>query len=322
MTFLIGLNKLNREEKISLLTQINVTSLMNLSYDEIQKFGKKTKEGIFGLLGKAVEVIPDNLIRKLNTEKEVIKNNLEKFDKDSDWDPNYIDRKLSEEKELLSRNSDLEIDALFKQKLFSIAELQGEYNDTLITNSILHKAASAMKIDIRLYSDSVSLENAVYEKLLYELIENLKAKLSSMSSEEEEKLEKYLREELKKLSDADLDSLKKMIGGGEITSKALLSFFKTTSSIALVQLALGGMGFGFYLFLSTFLKSIGLLLGVTFTFGTYTALTTVFGFILSVPFLIIAGGLSFGYLYNKTGKKLNDEFAKLLVLTGKSKIIG
>jgi len=61
-----------------------------------------------------------------------------------------------------------------------------------------------------------------------------------------------------------------------------------------------------------------LLLGATFSFGVYATATSALAFLLSSPFLLLAGLIGFGLTYQKAGSALNDELAKLLVLVGRS----
>lgn len=81
-------------------------------------------------------------------------------------------------------------------------------------------------------------------------------------------------------------------------------------------------GFGLFLFATTTLSAIGLLFGVTFSFATYTTLTTILGIITGpvgwvvIPLLIV-GGLFTKNIFDKDGyEKTNKIVMKMTFLRG------
>jgi len=107
----------------------------------------------------------------------------------------------------------------------------------------------------------------------------------------------------------------------ELSAQALLTFIKTGSSVAIAQLLIAGTGFGAYLFLTTLAKAVSLLLGVTFSFGTYTALTSTLAFLLSPMFLLFVILGSGGVLWWKTSGQLDDYLIKMVFLMGKARLM-
>lgn len=101
----------------------------------------------------------------------------------------------------------------------------------------------------------------------------------------------------------------------------MITFVKTLSAASAVQIIIGSLGFGFFLFLTTFMKAIGLLIGLSFSVGTYAALTSAFGFILSFPFMLITLVVSTGVLLKYTNQKIAVEISKLLILIERSKLL-
>ncbi len=89
----------------------------------------------------------------------------------------------------------------------------------------------------------------------------------------------------------------------------------------MAQLLLGSFGFGAFLFLTTFLKAFSLLLGTTFSFGTYLTATGLLAFILSFPFLLLLATSTGGIMLVQLQRQLADEVAKLVVLAGRSKLL-
>jgi hypothetical protein len=64
-----------------------------------------------------------------------------------------------------------------------------------------------------------------------------------------------------------------------------------------------------------------LFFGITFAFGTYTAASSLLAFLLSCPFILLVSALTGGVLYFQTTRKLDQQFAKMLILAGKGNLI-
>jgi|LSQX01.1.fsa_nt_gb hypothetical protein len=166
-----------------------------------------------------------------------------------------------------------------------------------------------------------ALEALVFEHCVKEKIAQLQEQVTQLTGSKLEEFEAVLREQLQSLSKAEQEAIRATMGLEELSAKHVISILKQTSSIALAQMIVSGFGFGAYLFLTTLIKSFSLLLGVTFSFGVYTAATSMLAFLLSGPFLLIASLMGFGLVYRKTGNALNDELAKLLVFVGRSAVL-
>jgi len=94
-----------------------------------------------------------------------------------------------------------------------------------------------------------------------------------------------------------------------------------TGSIIVLGLA-ESAGFGLFLFSTTFLKAISLLIGVSFSFGTYTTLTTVLGVLtgpvgwIGIPAMIAGGVILKGGLDQSPWKPVRDILVRVAYLRG------
>lgn len=310
MSFILGLEQLSREELISLLAQIKTMSTITIIKDRFKKSTKKVKDFIFDKAAKVANKINPNSTKAIINMKNAF-----------DWDADELNKKLKTE---IKRYESLDNNAL-KNELFSemkrIAGVEKDLSNELLANATVHRAAKSFNIDTRLYLDAVSLEMAVFEEALKEIIESIKEKIDKMSAEEIANLESILQKEIMNLSKGEQEALKKSIGIETISAKAMIQFIRTSSTAAIVQIILNSFGFGLFLFLTTMLKALSLLLGITIPFGVYTTMTLAFSFILSIPFLLLVLTISGGIIYSKTERKLEDQFAKILILVGRGKLL-
>lgn len=305
MTFLLGLEQLGREEKILLLSQIEVLNSINLFNDTAQKYTKKGKDFLLTAASSITKKFSDDISKKIDG-----------LNQKTDWDPEILKKKIEQKQKELAAKSDSVLNEILLKKLNSIADFKDRVTNEIIANGIVHRAAKSLKIDHRLYLNSIALEESVFEECVKEQIEMLKKNINKMNKEELDKMEQILTEELNKLSAVQQDAIKNTLKIDDISGKAMITFIKTVSTTAIVQMVLSGFGFGFFLFLTTMLKAFSLLIGVTFSFGAYSALTSAFGFILSLPFLFISILISGGIITKLTNSKIDDEISKLLILVG------
>ncbi|KAB2851101.1 MAG: hypothetical protein F9K42_05375 [Ignavibacterium sp.] len=230
-------------------------------------------------------------------------------------------KKLKSKQQELSLKEESELSEMLLEKLKSLADFKSDVSNEILASGIVHRAAKSLKLDHRLYLNNAALESVVFEECIKEQIELLKKNINKMNPEELEKMEHLLTEELTKLSSADREAIKKSLKIDYISGKALLTFIKTASATAMIQMILGSFGFGFFLFLTTMMKAMGLLFGITFSFGAYTTLSTVAGFILSLPFLLISVLVAGGVITKFTNSKIEDEIVKTIIVIGKSKLL-
>lgn len=308
MTFLLGIEQLTKDEKVSLLSQIEALSTSTLLNDTAQKYSKKGKEFLLKAAANIANRISDETGKRIND-----------FNSSTDWNPEVLQKKILEKYDCFSKISEDELNKSLMKKMGEIAKFKTNVGNDVMANGIIHRAAKSLKIDYRLYLTSTSLESVVFEECVKEQIQQIKKTINKMDKTELDKFENLLNIELAKLSSAEQEALKKTLKVDKISGQAMITFIKTVSSAALIQMILGGFGFSFFLFITTFMKALSLLIGVTFSFGAYSTVTTAFGFLLSVPFLLITILISGGIITKFTNVKIDDEVAKLLILLGRSK---
>lgn len=194
----------------------------------------------------------------------------------------------------------------------------GYLSENEIAEGIIAKAASHLRLNLEDCPNSEAKEEKIFTVYIEEWVQNIKERLRSISSDQEEDLKRILNQNLKKLSHAEREAIRKAIKTDELSGESLLRFLKTTSGIAIAQMLVGATGFGAFLFLTTSIHALGLLLGITFPFVTYTAATSTLSFLLSGPFLLLIAGLSGGFLYHQTTEGIKGELAKMLIVIGRA----
>lgn len=305
MLFMVGLDSLSRDEKLALLAQVNAINSRNVLYEGAQEGLKKGKDFVFKasafLMGRFSSRWADR-IKGVNEQL--------------DWDVNTVQRAIERE---YRRLNDLDEPDLMRHLLVRMAQIGGvdpTASKAAISEAVVKRAAGAWKIPVS--EEMEAVEAAVYTRCLEERIAQVKEQVNQMTDSQLKELEAVMQEQIQSLSQAEQEAVRAAMGLEELSAEHMLRFLKQTSSIALAQMILSGFGFGAYLFLTTLIKSLSLLLGLTVSFGVYTAATSALAFLLSSPFLLIAGLISFGLTYQKAGNALNDELAKLLILVGRS----
>lgn len=306
----MGLEKLSKDEKSSLLSQIEVLNASTLLNDSLQKISKSGKEYLLNLSSKITEKHLPEISKKILV-----------FNHSSDWNAEILNSKISQKCAELSVLTEVQLNNEIIKKMKKLANFKREVNTEILANGIVHNVANAMKLDIRLYLNNIELENVVFEECIKEKLELIKKSVCDMSKEELNRLEELLTLELKKLDECQKEAIRAALKVEELSAKTMITFIKTLSAASAVQIIIGSFGFGFFLFLTTFMKAFGLLIGLSFSMGTYAALTSAFGFILSFPFLLITLIVSTGFLFKFTNQKIDVEVSKLLLLIGRSKLL-
>ena len=99
------------------------------------------------------------------------------------------------------------------------------------------------------------------------------------------------------------------------------SISAVAGSMAVLTLA-DAAGFGLFLFATTTLKAISLLLGTTFSFETYTALTTILGLLtgpigwITVPIFTAGTVMTYRYFSKPEYLPLKQTIIKCVLLRG------
>lgn len=348
MQFAIGITKLTRDEKVSLLSQVNTLTAINLMNQEARKRGKKLKNGILSLTEKGsnsvLKIISGGLNRienhmtsdhilpikssllfienKCEAASEGVPFLIDKITRATDWNTDVIPRMLELEFNRLSNLDDDELDIQLYRKMKDVSGIKDiECPDEAIAENIVGRAAANLNINTLSYANINALENEVFTEYVREIIKRIQSQMRNMTPEEQTKLEDILRQEILKLSQSDRDAMQRALKTNEISAQSIMNLLKTGSAAVLAQMVVGSFGFGAYLFLTTIIKAMGLLFGITISFGVYSAASAVLSFLLSAPFLLVVFSLLSGLSIRKTMIKLNDEIAKMLILVGKGKLI-
>lgn len=313
--FLVGLQIMTKEEKVSLLAQVNTLTGLNVINDAAQKGAKQAKNFVMGWGEKAAQWVGQQVGRP------DVGRAIREFDASTDWNAEVLQKKINKEIDILTGLSERQLSRMLRVRTAEIAEVDEQAAEQVLEAAIVNRAMKALgkKFDNRMFENSVNPEEAVYAVCIEELMEAIQKRLNKMSYDEEDQVKKALEEEMAKLSEMDQEAIKRATGLESLSSEAILKFLKTTSGVAFAQLLIGGTGFGAFLFLTTSMKALSLLLGVTLPFVSYVAATTFLSFLLSGPFLLLIVGLSGGLLYRGTSTSINDQLAKLLLITGRLK---
>ncbi|HHW42037.1 MAG TPA: hypothetical protein GXX19_13020 [Syntrophomonadaceae bacterium] len=310
--FILGISQMSREEKASLLAQLNSMTSMNILNEGVQKALHSAKKFTLVKIARMFENLGAGDFAR----------SLEKIDRVTEWNTNVLAAKIRGEMEKLKLLNDTKLWQDIRLKMIDIGGVDASASEEQIAEAVINRVAALYKLDTRTYPNIVAKENAVFEACINDLIEQLQKKLNRMTMEEQDKFRKLLEDEIRSLSKANREAIKEATGLQELSSQALLNFFKTTSGVAFAQMLVGATGFGAFMFLTTTLKAISLLLGVSLPFGVYTVATSVLAFLLSGPFLLLVIALSGGAILYKTNEDLKHQLAKILIVTGRAKLMG
>lgn len=308
--FVVGIDRLSRDDKIALLAQLTAVNAKTVLSEGAQKGLRQVKSLALAGAAKVVGLASRDY-----------GHNIKAWDKRLDWNVEVLRGRMAEKADSLSRLDTADITRRLRARMAQIANVEETVDGAALATAIIHRAARSLKIDVRLFPETVSLEDAVFQAFVREQIELLKKRLAQMSPAELADFEGILHDEIAKLSKADQEAIRKATGLDELSGKAVVGFLRSMSVTALTQLVVGSFGFGAFLFLTTTLKALSLLLGMTFSFGLYAAATSLLAFLLSGLFLFAVAALSGGLLFRRTSTQLDDQLAKLLVAVGRAKLL-
>ena len=231
-------------------------------------------------------------------------------------------RKMDQEMAGLSLLSDGQLRIELRNSLQKMTGAKEALDDAGIASGVLERAARSMGIEPTCYMDPAQLELIVFDTAVQRQCKALEEKLRNLSPEEREKLATILEGEMNRLSQSELEAIRRFTGVETLSGQALLTFLRTLSGVAMIKLAFAGAGFGAFLFLTTAMKATSLLLGVTLSFGTYAAASSMPAFVASAPVVALAMGLSGGFILHKTSGRIEDQLAQLVVVTGHWRMAG
>ena len=303
MLFMAGLETLPREDAVKLVAQLNVFKTATLLRCGCADYVGKVQRflGLSPLAGHYPVGLPVGTALRF---------------------PSEMDSTIAQAQRELEKLPDAEIQSLLHRHLAKIAELPSGRNTTAVACAVILLAAKSFKIDSTSHSSPVTLENAVFEACVRDLVDQIKSTLAKVSSGDADRLEALLREELSRISSADADAIRKATGIEELSATALLSFLRTTSSTVIASLVVGGLGFGPFLALTTAMKAITLLVGVTLPFATYTAASSTLAFVLSGPFLLAVLAVIGSVGWKRADNAIRDQLVRLLIMVGRANTLG
>lgn len=308
MLFLAGIDKLTLEEKRVLLAQLESINSLEIIKDQAASGINKGKNS----LAELGAVLAEKINRPDWREK------ITEWDSNTNMEGSSLQEAIDKSLQDVVRYSEYEVYAYLKEELAELAGLTRANSFEEIGREMILHMARHYKLPAGDDDNTAALEEKLFELCLEEQLEILKKEIDAGNSQE---LQELLKAELDKLSPEELEAVRKATGLDELSAQALLTFIKTGSSVAIAQLLIAGTGFGAYLFLTTLAKAVSLLLGVTFSFGTYTALTSTLAFLLSPMFLLFVILGSGGVLWWKTSGQLDDYLIKMVFLMGKARLM-
>jgi len=308
MLFLAAIDKLTREELIEHVANLEALHWARVAREITEKKGKQIHSGIHNGVESAARWFADFTRSGVGTEgkvKQQLKNVAKVADGFADrvdegrqkltWEPYEVSKEILKNREALMEISDDELRDRLLKNISRLAnhKIQGQIDPKALAEDSLETAAGIFKDKITIkFTPAQDVENAIFKCYVERLLDNIKEKLQSAEDDEVEELERKLRYQLEKLSSGDADTLKKALNLQELTASNVVNLLKKGTITAGMLIAVDATGFGAFLFLTTFIKSISLLLGITFSFTTYTAATAALGFLLGP----IGGSLLVGSL--------------------------
>jgi hypothetical protein len=311
MLFLAGINKMEIEEQRRLLAQLQ-------SFNSLAVIKESTTKGALKAKNWTAKQLT-GLAKKAG--KEDLQERIQDIDEKSNWEVIEVQATIDKTMEEMQILSEYEIRAYLKEDIAKLVGLSRTSSMEEISQRYLENLAKQFKVKNWETLSPGELEKRLYQSCLEEQLDMIKEYVRKLSPEDEGKVTELLQKEIEALSHGEQEAMRRATGLDNLTGAALLTLIKTTSALAIAQALIASTGFGAYLFLSTMLKAISLLLGMSFAFGTYAGASTVMAFFVSFPFLVlfvVGGG---GFLWWRTQSKLNDFMIKAVFMAGKARLV-
>ena len=304
--FLDGIYRMGREEKITFLAQMHSFSTGFVIRQALGSGLLKVKGEAFRLAGIAMGRL----------EKRALQDRIWYMDQQITWQVETIKKEMQKYTNMLAAYSDRDIERMLREKILEISGSTEDVPETALAGALLYKLARPYSIDPSHFTSMEELEEEVFNAVIREEINKLRKRINCLSPREIVEFESYLAEDLAAMNDNEKKAISRALGLQDISAKDMLEFLKKAPATTLVQLIGGAYGMGAYLFLATCLHSFGLVSGISVPVGAYTMATAAASILLSGPLVILflAGGG--GYVYKATGKRIHDQLARLLLLSG------
>ncbi len=298
MHFLTGIQMMPLEDQKILLAQLNAITPEAVLWSRVLTQMVRFKEAV-------TRITRNIFVRGVSGEA-------------TDRNPGILEEKIASERARVDNMGKEAVATALHSHFVRLAGVCSEASQADVAAGIVKKAAVSLGLKPEAYADIASLESAVYERCIEEMISQLKERLRGLSSEEYSRLEKEVEGWLHRLSAADRKTIQEALHLEDLSGKALLSILQSGSSAAAAQMLVSSAGFGAYLFLTTIIHGLGLVTGTTFAFSTYAAATQGLAFLLSGPFLLLVTAASGWLAVRKIRQSLDGYLAQVLVLMGRT----
>lgn len=330
MLFVAGLESMGEDELVALVAHLNVVTSTQVLNEGVRRTAVKVKDaaldGTSWLVKKSfqpTEITFDTPRYKIFAlwHLKKLTQRVGSLNEDWNWNPNVLGRRFEEESAKLAASDGAALKAALRRCIAEIAGVSPGIEDSALACAVIHRAAKALAINDVLFADAVALEKEVFQKSVTQLAETLQKQVRKFGPDQISELERLVREGLQKLSEADREAIREALHLDTLSAEAMVRVFKTGGSALAAQMLVGSAGFGGFLFLTTTLHAVGLLLGTSFVFGTYAAASSFLAFLLSGPFLLLVLALTGGVALRRTATKLDDYKAQLLIITGHARLL-
>jgi hypothetical protein len=306
MLFLASIDRLNREELLDLLAFVEGATFGETLHEAwgatvvrakkaasvaghstsalLKKAGRKVEAAKKTTIAKAGEVF--NRVAATNEEM------VGRFDS-LRYEPVKLAEKVAAKRLELSSRDDAALRRGLLDQLCNLGAVPKKdcADSAVISRKVLDQVAKQMKIDTKMVAPE-EVERIVFEKYVEDLLKKIQEALAKSGPEQEAELERELQESLGKMSRGNLEAMRKAMNLDELTARSLMGVFKSGGVTVATLTAVHAFGFGAFLALTTMIKALSLLIGVAFTFGTYTAATSFLGFLIGpgLPLAVLAAG--------------------------------
>ena len=173
MLFLVGLQKMTKEEKMIPLAQLNTLTGLNLINDAARR-RKESKNFLLGLGEKGAQWVGQRVGQP------DLGRAVGEFKESTDWDAEVINKKFREEIAFLADLDEREISRMLRKRAVEIAEVDEQVTDQVLATAIINKAKRALgKNSRRVFSKTVFNWREIYAICISELIDEIKKGLMS-----------------------------------------------------------------------------------------------------------------------------------------------
>lgn len=308
MIFVVGLQSLEKEQKTALIATGYALSPANLLLEKASQISLNVKDKALSTMSQLLMQFDRNAGKKLKAWNEKTR-----------WNTSIVQDKYQAVINNLESMEEEQIDNILREEIYRLSGAGPETEMADAATALILKKGAELKVAVEEPFNLLEYEENVYRACFEEFVSLLIERIKQMSPSELRDLKRNVQEVIDGLDQAEKDAIMKYAQISDLTGQVLVNYLRNSSAAVLTQLMLGSTGFGIYLAITTVMKGLSLMVGVTFPFTAYITATSILSIILSGPFLLLVlAGLT-GFTFHKTQEKVDEYLRSIYLVYGFSK---